>query len=59
MTTTSEAVNHGARIFVEAGPGRVLTGLLKRIIDGTAGHSVEDPASLATTVAALTGRGAA
>ena len=36
----------GAREFVEVGPGRVLSGLLKRIIDGAAGHSVEDPASL-------------
>jgi hypothetical protein len=31
---------------VEVGPGRVLTGLLKRILDGGRGYAVEDPASL-------------
>jgi malonyl CoA-acyl carrier protein transacylase len=37
------------------GPGRVLTGLLKRILDGVRGHAVEDPASLEKAVAALAG----
>ena len=36
----------GATTFVEVGPGRVLTGLLRRILDGARGHSVEDPAGL-------------
>jgi [acyl-carrier-protein] S-malonyltransferase len=36
----------GATVFVEVGPGRVLTGLLRRILDGVRGHSVEDPAGL-------------
>lgn len=43
----------GARVFVEVGPGRVLTGLLRRILDGGRGLNVEDPASLHRTVAAL------
>ncbi len=36
----------GATFFVEVGTGRVLTGLLRRILDGVRGHSVEDPAGL-------------
>jgi len=45
----------GAVSFVEVGPGRVLAGLLKRTLDGAVAHSVEDPASLEKTVAALRG----
>ena len=45
----------GATGFLEVGPGRVLTGLLKRTLDGVRGHAVEDPASLEKAVAALTG----
>ncbi len=36
----------GASTFVEVGPGRVLTGLLKRILDGARGYAIEDPAGL-------------
>jgi [acyl-carrier-protein] S-malonyltransferase len=45
----------GATAFLEVGPGRVLTGLLKRILDGVRGHAVEDAASLDRAVAALAG----
>src|SRR6058998_3818482 len=43
----------GASTFVEVGPGRVLTGLLRRIVDGARGLSVEDPEGLERTLAAL------
>jgi [acyl-carrier-protein] S-malonyltransferase len=43
----------GATVFVEVGPGRVLTGLLRRILDGARGHSVEDTAGLDKALAAL------
>jgi [acyl-carrier-protein] S-malonyltransferase len=46
-------VEDGADAFVEVGPGRVLSGLLKRIVDGTQSFSVEDPASLEKALAAL------
>jgi [acyl-carrier-protein] S-malonyltransferase len=44
----------GADVFVEVGPGRVLTALVKRIVDDARAFSVEDPASLDKTLAALT-----
>ena len=45
----------GATVWLEVGPGRVLSGLLKRTIDGARGLAVEDPDSLDTAVAALGG----
>jgi [acyl-carrier-protein] S-malonyltransferase len=47
----------GATVFVEVGPGRVLSGLLKRILDGARGHAIEDPAGLEKALAAVAGRG--
>jgi [acyl-carrier-protein] S-malonyltransferase len=43
----------GARAFVEVGPGRVLTGLAKRIVEDARAMSVEDPAGLDKALAAL------
>jgi [acyl-carrier-protein] S-malonyltransferase len=42
----------GATTFVEVGPGRVLSGLLRRIVNGARGHSIEDPAGLEKALAA-------
>ncbi|HET8578592.1 MAG TPA: ACP S-malonyltransferase [Methylomirabilota bacterium] len=49
----------GAGAFLEVGPGRVLTGLLKRTLDGVRGLAVEDPASLDKALATLAAGGAA
>lgn len=43
----------GATVFVEVGPGRVLTALTRRIADGAKALSVEDPSSLEKTLAAV------
>jgi [acyl-carrier-protein] S-malonyltransferase len=43
----------GATVWLEVGPGRVLSGLLRRTIEGARGHAVEDPESLDKAVAAL------
>jgi [acyl-carrier-protein] S-malonyltransferase len=43
----------GCRTFLEVGPGKVLTGLLKRIDGGLNGIAVEDVAGLDRAVAAL------
>jgi len=47
-------VAEGATAFVEVGPGRVLTGLVKRIVEDGRAVSVEDPAGLDKALAALT-----
>jgi [acyl-carrier-protein] S-malonyltransferase len=43
----------GATAFVEVGPGRVLSGLAKRIVEDARTAAVEDPAGLDKAVAAL------
>ena len=45
----------GARVYLEVGPGRVLTGLLKRTLDGAKSQSVEDPASIEKALALARG----
>jgi len=48
-------VSEGATVFLEVGPGRVLTGLLKRIAEGVRGYAVEDPVGLERALAVLGG----
>ncbi|HEY1897941.1 MAG TPA: ACP S-malonyltransferase [Terracidiphilus sp.] len=43
----------GAQVFVEAGPGKVLTGLMKQIDPAQKALNVEDPASLEKTLTEL------
>ena len=45
----------GAEVFVEVGPGKVLTGLLRQIDRSQVCLNVEDPASLEKTLAGLAG----
>ncbi|GEK48836.1 malonyl CoA-acyl carrier protein transacylase [Bisbaumannia pacifica] len=40
----------GAELFVECGPGKVLTGLGKRIVRGSKGVAINDPDSLETAL---------
>jgi [acyl-carrier-protein] S-malonyltransferase len=48
-----EMVRLGVTRFVEVGPGKVLSGLVKRIDKGVEAVNVEDPASLDKALAAL------
>ena len=47
----------GAQTFLEIGPGRVLCGLIRRILPEARALNVEDPASLEKTLAALGSQG--
>ncbi|HEV8471850.1 MAG TPA: ACP S-malonyltransferase [Methylomirabilota bacterium] len=46
--------DEGATAFVEVGPGRVLTALTRRIVEGTRGFAVEDPTGLDKALAGVT-----
>ena len=45
----------GTTAWLEVGPGRVLTGLLKRTVEGARGHAVEDLEALDKASSALAG----
>lgn len=51
-------VGAGANVFIEAGPGKVLTGLMKQIDAAQKALNVEDPASLEKTRSELAGSAA-
>ena len=46
--------DEGATAFVEVGPGRVLTALTRRIVEGARGFAVEDPTGLDKALAGVT-----
>ena len=46
---------HGVTQLIECGPGKVLTGMAKRILPDVPAHAVFDPATLAQAKAALMG----
>jgi [acyl-carrier-protein] S-malonyltransferase len=48
-------IEEGANTFVEVGPGRVLTGLLRQIERSVAALNVEDEKSLAATIEKIAG----
>ena len=48
-------IDEGVNTFVEVGPGRVLTGLLRQIERSVATLNIEDQKSLAMTVDKITG----
>jgi [acyl-carrier-protein] S-malonyltransferase len=46
----------GATVFLEVGPGRVLTALLRRTLPDIRGHAIEDPGSLEKALLAVAAR---
>ena len=53
MPNLERLAAEGATTFVEVGPGRVLTGLVKRIVPDATALSVEDPDGLEKALEAL------
>lgn len=51
--TVHRFISEGAEIFLELGPGKVLTGLARRIDRGVTALSVDDPASLEAALSNL------
>jgi [acyl-carrier-protein] S-malonyltransferase len=47
--------NHGVDTFIEIGPGKVLSGLIRRIVTEAQIYNIEDRASLEATIKAITG----
>lgn len=55
VETVAALAGQGAQVIVECGPGKVLTGLNKRIAKDAECVCVQDPASLAAALAAVKG----
>jgi len=55
LECVEELARLGVTRMVEVGPGKVLSGLVKRIAKGVEVVNVEDPASLEKALAALKG----
>lgn len=50
VSCVEKMVHGGAEVFIECGPGKVLTGLNKRIARGSRGLAVNDPDSLSAAL---------
>lgn len=54
--TIKYMIDQGVTAFIEIGPGKALSGMVKRIDKTMQTYNVEDSSSLSTTVAALSER---